>query len=418
METNDIPEINQNPNFLPCESPVDALLSDAFKLWFISILKGWLMLPNNVANKIYISFKRLINWDSISSEDIEELENILFDESIIKLWEKYISWNLDVWENVINFNITANRIKEVLVWTIIKARINNIIDRSLRADDRYALNSDDMLKENRKEKWNKILENDNLYIYKLWEKFFIIYKDPKLKTEYDNIIYDDRYWYKMTKWIFAWILDKEWNEIIPCVNTNLIYDERYWFMIKQWNCWWILNKNWREIISCIYERIRYENWFFSVQNNNKKWIIDIDWKIIIKPIYDTVQYIKNIWFKVKNWKLHWLNDLEWGKIFADLNSEVEFIEWVGFIVDFWGHKWIFDIKLEQKVAFILDEVKYDEKYWFKVRQWKKWWIIDKNFNLILKCEYKEDDISYEETKKGWIVRVKRFIIWDRKIKVN
>lgn len=418
MNTNNITEVNQNPDFALCDSSTKALLSDAFKLWFIGFLKLTLLIPNKEANWIYSSFKKLVDMEPISESELKEIENIILDNSYLYDQEEYLRKNLIIPETVDYHNISAIKIKEIFIGFIIKAKINNIINKELRADDSYALKKDDILEENDKERWIKMLENESLYMYKLWERFFIIYKDPKLKIEYDDIIYDVRYWYKLIKWDFIWILSSEWEEIVSCTNTNLIYDERYWYIYKQWNYWGASNEKWKEIIPCIYDRVRFENWYFSIEKEDKKWIIYTDWNIVIEPVYDEINYVSRVWFNVKKRKLHWFYDLDWDKLFDNLTNEVRYIKWIWFIIDNWEKKWIFNLDFEQKVAHILDEVIYDENIWFKVKQWWKWWVIGKDFKIILECNYQYDDISYEDSKKGWIIRAKRQLMWDKKIKIK
>lgn len=401
MEKTDIYEINQNADFSFCNTLTEATLSEAFKLWFISVLKGWLMIPNREVNKIYTIYLKLTNWDPIDEEEFKIFENILSNEILKKFWDEYIKENLSVLKTVTTHKITSISIKWILMGYLIKAKINKVLN-----DTEYKLTEDEIINKD-DEIWEIIVENKNTCAYKLNKKYFILDKKSRKITEYDCISTYNSYWFKTTKWEHVWALNNKWEEIIPCIYDDLLFDERFWFKAVEKGLIWVLDKYGVEIIPCKYDVIEYNDWYFSVTKWVEKWIIHFSWTIVVKPEYDEIIYIKGIWFSVKKWEFYWFIDLWWFVIIDCQMKKIEYINWVWLLVNDWKHEWFYNMKLKQEIEFIFDQIRYSEKIWFYVRKWEQWWVFNKKYELILPCSYDIKKISHYETEEGLFIKVKR-----------
>ena len=312
---------NQETDFNLCESNEEAIKSEAWKLWLITVLRS--VYSNKEVNK-YIE---LLDWlfnKTINLDELLELQKVFSNIEVINRWKEYISDNIMLLENVEKYNITIHNISIYINNLIIQQKVLIIM----------WLQFEWLLKE--------ILNNETFLIYKQANIFIIFNKKTEEKKVYDVIIKEE-YWYYLIKWDKSWVLDHTWEELIPYGEYNVITKEKYWYEVIKSDKWWILDSNWKEFIPCKYDGIIKEEYWYVVMQWKKWWVLDNAWEEIIPCEYNDIRKLE-----------YWYNLRQWGK------------------------RWVLDNNWKEFIPCKYDEI-IKKEYWYKVRKWDKWWVLDNNW---------------------------------------
>jgi hypothetical protein len=215
---------NQEIDFNLCESNEEAIKSEAWRLWLITVLRS--VYSNKEASK----YVELLDWlfnETINLDELLELEKVFSNIEVIGRGEEYISNNIILPESVEKHNITMKNIAIYINNLIVQQKISHII----------WIQCEWLLEE--------ILNNEIFLIYKQDNVFILFNKKTEEKTEYD-VIMKEEYWYYIKKWNKWWVLDSAWEEIIPC-EYDYIKKENGSYNVVQWKKCWILSNIWETI---------------------------------------------------------------------------------------------------------------------------------------------------------------------------
>lgn len=275
-------------DFKICRTPEEALESKTTKFYLLTILR--VLCKDGKIKHIYDIYKKFIESEEVSLREIELLEEIIkpWDEKnlLIEMWDTIIKNNLLFTENDCRDKITTEKLLATLEWLITQVKIKDLLNKpQLNSTPELYNSTPPALKrvQEMKEK-NIIFENEYVFVLRelddLDGEYFILDRKTWNKFFCYEVKIDKENWFIFFSiWLKKWCLNLEWKSLIPLEYDIIEYDSKYWFKVKKWQFCWILDRSWKQIINVDCIDIKFVVYWFLISRGsdsysfyNLKWV--------------------------------------------------------------------------------------------------------------------------------------------------